>query len=167
MNTWMNGIFQLILDRPLEDLFGAILLALALSAIGAAVGVRLCRSRRDEVSRMTAVTLVVALVSMAIAGTGIEVRHNQELQRPTAIASSMPPPPIGPNHASAPNPYFQMVKILDTDRDGHVSRSEMKQAAEALGTETDFHPAGPHPRGAWTSRPDSPHTERARRIGRN
>ena len=126
MTSWMDQMYDLVLDRSVEEVFGAILLALALAGIGAAACIFLSRRRVDAMARLTGVILVVNLASMVAGGSF--VRH-QFVDRDTPIY-------VGDAHAFGPGQHRshseRLIYFFDTDRDGELSAAEVEGAPEVL-----------------------------------
>ncbi|WP_152054113.1 hypothetical protein [Tautonia marina] len=127
MNSWLDALLRVVLDRSIEELFGAILLSLILATVGAALGRWLCRSGKDAMARLTGVMLVMIVIGM---GAGA-----------TLIQSTVPDQPQlshQPNEfpiMMGPAAFHQMVIVLDADNNGRVEADELRKAAVALGTE--------------------------------
>lgn len=125
MNSWANSLLRIILDRSIEELIGAILLCLILSAAGAWLGLWLCRSRKDATARLTGVLLVVTLISMGVGATFIQnTLPDQQASHTPSTFSMMSGPPA----------FYQMVIVLDANGNGQVDSEELRKASVALGT---------------------------------
>ncbi|WP_169972900.1 hypothetical protein [Tautonia rosea] len=125
MKSWVDGFLRIVLDRSIEELIGAILLSVFLSAAAAWLGLWLCRSRKDATARLTGVILVVSLLSMGVGATFIE--------------TSLPAQPTSHNPStfsmmSGPPAFYQMVLVLDANGNGQVDVEELRKASVALGT---------------------------------
>lgn len=126
MNSWLDALLHVVLDRSIEELFGAILLSLTLAAAGAALGSRLCRSGKDAMARLTGLMLVMIVIGMCTGATLIQATV------PDSPPLSHPPselPMMGPTI------FHQIMVVLDVDENGRVEPEELRKAAVALGTE--------------------------------
>ena len=126
MNSWIDGVLRIVLDRSIEELIGAILLCLILSAAGAWLGHWLCQSRKDATARLTGVMLVLTLISMGLGATYIQnALPDQQIEHNPSSFSMMSGPPA----------FYQMVIVLDANGNGQVDSEELRKASAALGTE--------------------------------
>ncbi|RUL88606.1 hypothetical protein [Tautonia sociabilis] len=127
MPVWIDEMVGLILDRSPEELFGAILLALVLALVVAGVGAWLCRARKDETTRLTAVILVSNLLAMVVSGAfARQVYNEREQDGPYERHSGL--------FAGAMVHDHRVYALLDLDRDGRVSERELSRASAALGS---------------------------------
>ena len=113
--AWVVGALDFALDRSVEELFGAILLALVIAATGAVAGQWLVKGRADITARLTGLMLVVSLVSMLIGGTYVSAPQSRETPDGRFPGDGGPGVPIGPplpgddrrpgnNRGAAPRP---------------------------------------------------------------
>lgn len=148
MENWSAGVSRLILDRSVEELFASLIVALVIAAAGAALGAWLCRSRKDETTRLTAVILVATLLGMVVSGGFVERQYlvkNGDYALTPPPHHALPPEAFGHGWGGMRRSpmYYRMQSVLDVDADGRVSHEELRDASKALGTERRQHVSGP------------------------
>jgi hypothetical protein len=148
MKSWLEALSRVVLDRSIEELFGAILLSLVLATLGAGLGRRLCRSGTDVMARLTGVMLVPILIGMCAGATLIQSAvpaQPQIAHRPSEFSTTM-----------GPSAFHQMIFVLDADADGRVDPEELRKASVALGTQDRLPPESPSGPVGGAAGPEAP-----------
>jgi hypothetical protein len=141
MEPWTEGASSLILDRSVEELLAAMIVALVLSAAGGAIGAWACRSRKDETTRLTGVMFGVTILGMVVSGTFVHTKLDRGSK---LLAPALPPAWIDhgrASHGRSPM-FYRMQVVLDLDGDGLATFEEIREASELLGTDRR-HASGP------------------------
>jgi hypothetical protein len=127
---FLNSVGDAVVDRSLEELIGAIMLALALALVMAGIYALGRRKVNDSTMLVTCLTIVSSLTSMALAGGFFTDMIRKQRQEVRGVRSrGFPPPPMaGMEEVMA----RQIMMMADTDGDHSLSAEEAARAVDSF-----------------------------------
>ena len=131
MREYLQSMTDVLIDRSIEELVGAMMIALVLALVLAGFYALARRKMNDSPMLMIGLLLFASIMSMALAAGYIANDRQAFMPVPGSPPSTARRPPsgfhAGPGGAPGRSPGLRIVMAADADNDGRLSPEEAAQ----------------------------------------